>query len=243
MQSSARIVAEAGAGGPTRLTHLAGDGALTVRSTPSAGRVRVHLVAGAFGPLGGDELCLQIVVGPGAELEVAAVAATIVQRSRDGQPSRMDVQIDVAEGGRLVVALPPTVVTKDARHTVDARLTLAAGARLLLREETVRGRTGEAGGAARLLTRLDVDGSPVLRQELELSGEMGGPWHPRAVGSLLSIGGPMPEPCLSDRAAWMSLPRGAGQQFVAVSDDPLELSQLLDRQLSEAQLLGAQLPR
>lgn len=242
MRSSARIVGEAVSGGPTRLTHLAGNGALSVRPTPNAGRARVHLIAGAFGPLGGDELCLEIIVGPGAELEVAAVAATVVQRSRDGRPSRMDVRIDVADGGRLIVTLPPTVITEAATHTVDARLTLGASARLLLREETVRGRTGEPGGAVRLLTRLDVDSGPVLRQELDLSGELGGPWHPRAVGSLLSIGGPAaprevtPDLSAHTAAAWMSLPRGAGHQLVAVGDDPLDLGKLLDSQL-------AQLPR
>ena len=231
MHSHSRIVAEFRVGA-TRLTHLEGDGALTVRRTPMAGRTRVHLVAGAFGPLGGDVLALEIDVGPGAALEVAGVAATVALPSQDRQPSRMDVRVQLAEGARLVLTLPPTVVAAGACHAVDIALAVAGDASLVFREETVRGRTEESGGEARLVTRLDVAGQPVLRQSLALRGEVGGPWRPRAVGSLLFIGaqiGPteLPEQA---RAAWLTLPRKAGHQLTAIGDDPLVISRLLDSQ-------------
>jgi urease accessory protein len=236
VHSRARIVADA-RGGITRLTHLEGDGALTVRPTPMAGRTRVHLVAGAFGPLGGDELTLQIEVGPGATLEVAGVAATVALPSLSGLASLMKVRVDLADGARLELALPPTVVADGARHTLDVELTVAGDASLLLREETIRGRTGEGGGEARLVTGVDVAGRPMLRQDLELTGEVGGPWRPRAVASLLLIG---PEFAAADFgdgaalpgcAAWLALPGAAGRQLTAIGDDPLSLSRLLDSQL------------
>ncbi len=233
MQSRARIVADA-RDGVTRLSHLEGDGALTVRPTPMAGRTRVHLVAGAFGPLGGDVLTLEIEVGPGAALEVAGAAATVALPSRSGEPSRMRVRVELAEGASLTLVLPPTVVAAEARHTLDIGLRVAADAELLVREETIRGRSGECGGEARLVTRLDVASRPVLRQDLELSGEVGGPWRPRAVGSLLVIGGDFsnPKPLPGNaRAAWLTLPGAVGYQLTAMGDDPLALSRLLDAEL------------
>lgn len=241
MESRARIVAQACGNGRTRLQHLAGDGALTVRSTGTGRRARVHLVAGAFGPVGGDVMTLEIAVGAGAALQVAGVAATVVLRSRDPQPSRLGIHIEIADDAYLDLSLPPTVVTAGARHTVDARLHLAAGAGLTLREETIRGRTREAGGEARLVTSVDVAGYPVLRQDLQLRGDVSHPWRPRAVGTLLLVGTrppvppeppvpPVPLPA-GAQAAWLRLPRGAGRQLTAIDDDPLALSQLLTAQL------------
>ena len=188
MHAQAEIVAEVDDTGRTRLIRTAGDGPLTVRSTGSADRARVHLVAGIFGPLGGDVLTLNVRVGPDAELEVAGVAATLVLPSREAQPSQMLINVQVGEGARLVLTLPPTVVAKGASHTVDTRVSLAGDAHLVLREETIRGRTSEAGGDVQLLTRIDRDGQPVTRQELNLTGDVGGPWRPRVVGSVLIIG-------------------------------------------------------
>jgi urease accessory protein len=238
VQSRAEIVAEVGSSGQTQLTRFAGDGPLTVRPTGTAERARVHLVAGIFGPLGGDLLTLCVRVGPGAELEVAGVAATLVLPSRDARPSQMLIDVEVGAGARLTLTLPPTVVAKGAHHTVDTRVSLAEDARLVLREETIRGRTSEAGGDVRLLICIDRAGLPVTRQDLELRGAVGGPWRPRVVGSLIVVGPelkpPDDLPPLSDddvRAAWMTLPGAAGYQLTALGEDPLAVAQLLDSQL------------
>jgi urease accessory protein len=241
VHACAEIVATLGAGGHTQLTRLAGDGPLTVRPTGTAENARVHLVAGVFGPLGGDVLTLNVTVGAGAELEVAGVAATLVLPSRDAQPSRMLIHVEVAAGARLVLTLPPTVVAKGATHTIDTRVSLGPDAHLVLREETIRGRTNEAGGDVRLLTRIDSASWPVTRQDLQLKGAVGGPWHPRVVGSLIVIGPnlkpPDELPPIDDiastraRAAWLTLPGGAGYQLAALGADPLAVAQLLDSQL------------
>jgi urease accessory protein len=238
MHARADIVATLGADGRTQLTRLAGDGPLTVRPTGTAARARVHLVAGVFGPLGGDVLMLNVTVGPGAELEVSGVAATLVLPSRDAQPSQLLITVEVGAGARLALTLPPTVVAKGADHTIDTRVTLGRDAFLVLREETIRGRTSEPGGDVRLLTRIDAEGRPVTRQDLPLTGEIGGAWHPRVVGSLFVIGPdlkpPDDLPPTDDtrlRAAWLTLAHDTGYQLTALGDDPLAVAQLLDTQL------------
>ena len=70
-------------GGRPRLVELRSDPPLTVRSTPDPSRpdvACVHLIGSGAGPLGGDELHLDIEVGDGAELKVGAVAASMLAR-------------------------------------------------------------------------------------------------------------------------------------------------------------------
>ena len=240
MHSRAEIVAEVDSSGQTRLTRIAGDGPLTVRPTGTAERARVHLVAGIFGPLGGDVLTLDVRVGAGAELDIAGVAATLVLPSRDAQPSRMLIDVKVGAGARLTLILPPTVVAKGAHHTVDTRVSLADDAFLVVREETIRGRTSEEGGEVRLLTRIDRAELPVARQELDLSGGVRPPWRPRVVGSLIVMGPglrpPDDLPPTPVSAAWLTLPAGAGYQLTALGEDPLAVGQLLDAHSGDCQL-------
>jgi urease accessory protein len=213
---------------------MCGGGPLTLRPTGNGRRARVHLVAGVFGPLGGDQLTLDIIVEPGAQLEVSAVAATLVLPSRAGQASSMHIRIDVGEAARLTLAMPPAVVCAGTRHVIDVRAAIAADGELVLREEVVRGRTGESGGAVSLHSRVDVAAQPVLRQTLVLDGDVGRIWNPRAVGGLLTIGPEQKPPAMGPfgdgtvRAAWFALPRDTGYQLTALAADPLAVSRLLD---------------
>ncbi len=248
MEACAEIVAERDAGGRTRLTRIAGDGPLTVRPTGTSAEPRVHLIAGAFGPLGGDLLRLDVRVGTGARLDIAAVAATLALPDRARRPSRTEVTITVGPGASLVMALPPTIIGAGARHTVATRIEVAAGGSLWLREETVRGRSAETGGDVDLVTQLDVDGRPVLRQELTLAGPPAYPWLPRAVGSLLLVGadarGQAPAPMPTDEpvGAWLDLAGGSARQYSAIAPDAYSLGRLLDAEWGCRQP-GRQLPR
>jgi urease accessory protein len=78
MRATARVVALAGRG-RTRLATLRSEAPLLLRPTGPAGDggVRVHLVGGAAGPLGGDRLRLEIEVGPEACLCLRTVAASV----------------------------------------------------------------------------------------------------------------------------------------------------------------------
>lgn len=128
------------------------------------GPLTVHLVGSAAGPLGGDDVGLEVLVGPGAEVVVVGVAAAVVLAGR----SRLAVSFAVADGGTLVYRPEPTVVTHRADHTVDLHAVLGAGARLRAREVLVAGRSGEAPGRCRSRTRVDGPAGPLLAQVQEL---------------------------------------------------------------------------
>ena len=189
--ATARIEAVAGPDGTTRLPVLSSQVPLVLRRTPSA----VYLVGGAAGPIGGDELSLRIVVGPGAFLRMRTAAASIALPGLDGAESVLRVTVSVAAGGRLEYLPEPVVVSKGARHATLVSVTLAAGASLVLRDELLLGRHGEAGGTARTVLRADYAGRPLLRQSVEVSGSDPVTLGPavlsghRAVGSLLLAGG------------------------------------------------------
>jgi urease accessory protein len=188
--AAARIEAVAGPGGATRLPVLSSQVPLVLRRTPDA----VYLVGGAAGPIGGDELSLRITVGAGAFLRLRTAAAAIALPGLDGRESVLRVSASVAAGGRLEYLPEPVVISAGARHATVVCVTLAAGASLMLRDELLLGRHGEAGGSARTVLRADYAGRPLLRQSLEVSGTDPASLGPallsghRAVGSLLLAG-------------------------------------------------------
>jgi len=190
--AAAEIEAVAGPGGVTRLPVLASQVPLVLRRTPSA----VYLVGGAAGPSGGDELSLRVAVGAGAFLRLRSAAASIALPGLDGRESVLRVSVSVAAGGRLEYLPEPVVVSARARHATLVSVTLAAGASLVLRDELLLGRFGEAGGSARTVLRADYAGRPLLRQSLEVSGTDAASLGPavltghRAVGSLLLVNSP-----------------------------------------------------
>jgi urease accessory protein len=186
--ASASVEAVAGAGG-TRLPVLASQVPLVLRRTPSA----VYVVGGAAGPIGGDSLSLRITVGAGAFLRVRTAAASIALPGLDGLESVLRVSVTVGEGGRLEYLPEPVVVTAGARHATLVSATLSARASLLLRDEVLLGRHGEAGGTARSVLRVSYAGRPLLRHSLEVSGTDPASRGPavlaghRAVGTLLQV--------------------------------------------------------
>jgi urease accessory protein len=166
ISAAAEIVAVAGVGRVTRLPVLSSQVPLVLRRTPEA----VYVVGGAAGPIGGDELGLRISVGAGAFLRVRTAAASIALPGPEGRESVLRLTVDVAAGARLEYLPEPVVVSAGARHATIIRVALAAGASLLLRDELLLGRHGEAGGAARSVLNVDYAGRPLLRQSLEVSG-------------------------------------------------------------------------
>jgi urease accessory protein len=209
IQASASIVAVAGTDGVMRLPVLSSQVPLVLRRTPDA----VYVVGGAAGPIGGDELALRISVGAGAFLRVRTAAASIALPGPDGLESVLRVTVDVATGGRLEYLPEPVVVSAGARHATIIRVTLAEGASLLLRDEVLLGRHGEAGGASRTELRVSYAGRPLLRQSLEVSGTDTADLGPavlaghRGAGTLLHV-----DPALDSR------PIGASNPPAAVAD-------------------------
>lgn len=190
VSAEAAIVATVdAASGVTRLPVLRSQVPLVLRLTPDA----VYLVGGAAGPIGGDVLDLRIDVLAGAFLRVRSAAASIALPGLDGLESVLTVTAAVGAGACLEYLPEPVVVSAGARHATILRVRLAEGSSLLLRDELLLGRHGEAGGAARSVLRVDYAGRPLLRQALEVSGTDAVSLGPavlaghRAVGTLLCV--------------------------------------------------------
>jgi urease accessory protein len=180
---------------------------LVLRRTPEA----VYVVGGAAGPIGGDELALRISVGAGAFLRMRTAAASIALPGPDGLESELRVTVDVGAGARLEYLPEPIVVSAGARHATIIRVTLAEGASLLLRDEVLLGRHGEAGGASRTELRVSYAGRPLLRQSLEVAGDDTAGLGPavlaghRGVGNLLRV-----DPVLDSRSVGTDDSRSVG---------------------------------
>ena len=248
MRATAQIVACRAPDGSTRLPVLASQAPLVLRAT---GEV-VRLVAAAGGPLGGDELCLDIEVADGAQLELRSVAASVVLPDRAGRESSVTLRARVGAGAHLSLLPEPTVICTGARHRAQTYVSLHPRATLLLREELVLGREGEHGGRVSALLHVDRGGRALLRSTLELAGAdacaepaagsqdrrgagsdgpavLGGA---RAVGSLLTVDpawedpARRPPPWTKQDAAALDLD-GPARLITALAGDTVALRRLL----------------
>ncbi len=139
-----------------RVLHADADGA------------RVALVAAGALLLGGDDVAITVVVGPGAWLEVVETAGTVAY---PGPPSSWSVRARLGPGAALVWQGLPFVVADGAQVHRSAVLALDRGARAVVRETTVLGRAGERGGSALLSTDVTLAGRHLLVEQLDLSPE------------------------------------------------------------------------
>lgn len=184
MIARARVVAEQGPGGKSRITHQRSEAPLVLRATPEA----LYLVGGAAGPLGGDDLLLQIEVCPGARLTIRSVAASIALPDRSGAASRLAIEAEVGAGAFLDWAPEPLIAGKGCRHRTEAHVQAHSDARLIWREEYVLGRHGEDCG--NLATRIDFEmgAAPMLRNELGVGPDSPGWDGPAVVGQAKALG-------------------------------------------------------
>ncbi|HJP72717.1 MAG TPA: urease accessory protein UreD [Pseudonocardiaceae bacterium] len=158
---------------------------------------QVHLIQAAGGPLGGDELGLDLAVAADAEIEVRSAAATVVQPGPDGEPAHWSMRADTA--GALRWWPEPTVVCANADYRARLTVDLATGARLILREQVILGRVGEKGGRYRGRLTVRVAGVPLVDTETVLDGAdtaLSGPAGSagfRVFGSVLVVGPDLPK--------------------------------------------------
>ncbi|TDB95525.1 urease accessory protein UreD [Actinomadura sp. 7K534] len=222
----AAVRAERDGAGRVRLTRLRSDGPYALRATPDA----VHLVGAAAGPLGGDELNLDLEVAAGAELAVRSVASTLLLPGRGESTTR--VRAAVGHGAHLDLALEPAVAAAGCRHRAVTDFALEAGATLRWREELVLGRHGEPAGRYSGRVDVTVGGRPLLRNELRLpdpglytSGAVLG--DARCTGNVLLVGpGLAVEPYAADGLAVMPL-AGPGVLVTALAPDSATLRRRL----------------
>ncbi|MFP5347806.1 MAG: urease accessory protein UreD [Actinomycetes bacterium] len=163
-----------------RPTSIGGPVPLRRWKLTEASPVRVALVGGAAGPLGGDDLRLHVDVGAGASLVLKGVAATLVLPGPHGQASSSEVSLRVGAGATLVWLPGPVIAAAACSHRAVTRIELAPGARLLAREQLVLGRHGERPGALRQRLRVTIGARPLHDQELRVGPESPG-WDGAAV--------------------------------------------------------------
>lgn len=168
----ARVVTECRRG-RSRCTTLRSAPPISFRVTPDG----LHLVGTAAGPLGGDDLVLDVTVGSGASLRVRSAAAQLVLPGPALAPSTMQVAVAVGPGAALSWMPEPTVLVEGADHRLTTVIDLAAEADLAWRDEVVLGRDGEAGGSLLHRSRVERDGHPLLCNEVAL-----GPAWPSSTG-------------------------------------------------------------
>jgi urease accessory protein len=166
VKAQARVVAEL-VDGRTVLRELRSMAPLTLvpkRGSPGV----VHLVSSASAPLGGDELELTLIAGPGAVLKLVTVAASLVLPGPRPATSRFTVRVEAAEESTVEYLAEATIVTQRACHAALFTASLADSARLLARDVLVLGRTGEAPGRLVTSTIVRRGGRPLLNQRLEI---------------------------------------------------------------------------
>ncbi|WP_194926811.1 urease accessory protein UreD [Catenulispora pinisilvae] len=186
MKATARLVAEARPDGTTRLTTLAGQAPLLLRQTIGDGpadTAQVHLVAGAAGPVGGDELRLSLHLGPGARVRIRSVAAALALPGPQPGESTLDISVRIDSGAALDWNVQPLIAARGARHRTTVRIEMADDARLAWHEQTLLGRHGEEPGSALTRLRIRRAGRPLLDHTLAVGPHYPGSLGPAVVGA------------------------------------------------------------
>jgi urease accessory protein len=201
------IVARAGPGGRTTFPVVRASGQLAVRRT---GPTTVHLVATAFGPLGGDDVKISLVVEEGAFLSLRSVAAAVALPARsDSSPSRQRIAATV--GGTLDLGLEPTVVAARAHHLAELTAELGPDGVLTATEQVLLGRTGEEPGRWTGTVRVVRERLPLLHTTVGLGPDAPAwlpPVAPRAYASTVHIADEQAEVRTGQDAVRLPLPGG-----------------------------------
>lgn len=147
-------------------------------SAPGRRHLRVALIGIHMMLLGGDDVRIEIAVGPGVTLEVIEPAG-MVAYDAEGRQSRWSLDAVLGEGAVLIWEGAAFVAAAGSNVLRDTRVRMGQGARFLLRETLVLGRTGEVAGPLRSITRVSGPENDYLYEDLDLHG-----MRHRAVGVL-----------------------------------------------------------
>lgn len=163
----------------TRAARLRSEAPLLVRTAAERdGSLGLHLVGGAAGPLGGDELRTDIELGPGAVVSARSVAASLAQPSPRGEASSSAINVGVGVGAVLDWRPEPLISIAGSDHHVDVRLDVASTAHVVWLDELVLGRHGEGSGRIASRLRVTIDGAVALDHEI-----VAGPGAARSSGA------------------------------------------------------------
>jgi urease accessory protein len=164
----------AAAGVTSRRARVHEHGSLRVRFPHAeAGALEAVIVNTAGGIAGGDAFAFDIAVGADAQATVTTAAAEKVYRSL-GPDATMTLALAVAPCGELRWLPQETILFDQARLRRTVDIDVAAGGRLILAEALVLGRTamGESVAHGRLFDRWRVrrDGRLVFADTMRLDG-------------------------------------------------------------------------
>jgi urease accessory protein len=172
--------------GVTRRTTVAEEGSLRVRFPGRSDDREAVIVNVAGGIAGGDRLDLQIAINPGARLAVTTAAAEKVYRSV-GPEAHAEVRLSVGANATLSWLPQETILFDGSRFRRSIDIDVAAGGRLVLAECVVFGRTamGEVVRHGSLLDRWRVrhDGRLVFAETVRLGGVVAGALAESAVAA------------------------------------------------------------
>lgn len=237
MRARAEIQIESGSGAPELRWRC--DPPVVIRQT---GPNRVHLVQAAGGPLGGDDLRLDVDLGAGSYLQLRSAAATVVHPGRPPAAARWTVTAMLAAAAVLDWQPEPTVICDGAELHSRMTVTLQPGARAILREVVVLGRAGQLGGRFTGELAAGLDGAPLLAHTLLLDGSdpvltgPAGTGGARAIGMLVmlgeGLGSPLQDVGEEPGLRWAcSALDGPGQVVLALGDRVTDLICVLDRHI------------
>lgn len=203
---------------------------------------RVCLAASGAGPVGGDQLGLEVHVGAGTTLLLSEASATLLLPGVHGEASVLTVDVRVDEGATLVWLPEPVIAARGCRHRTQVRVDLAVDARLMMREELLLGRRGEGAGSVELDVRVRRGGLPLLSQTLSLGGDLAATpavvGEHRAAGTVLVVDPALPtteSTGLEGDGVLMPLAAGGAVLAQGLAADSLQLRRQLDTAL---RLLG-----
>ncbi|WOC13082.1 urease accessory protein UreD [Gordonia sp. MP11Mi] len=223
--STARLAVDA-APGRARVDLSAGAGTTLVPRLigRTSSTVRVALVAGGALVLGGDTIGLDVRVGAGCTLDLTEVGGTVAYDA-DGEASFWRTSVVVEAGATLIWRGLETVVADGANLRRRTTITLADGARALVREVCVLGRSGERGGRLLVETEVSIDGTPLLVESVDVRGDqpMPGVLGPHRVFESMLLAGVRPGG-VPDVHSMQLAGRGALARYLGASvhESPLE---------------------
>lgn len=194
--ATTRIEARLSADG-SRVDVVLAHGAFAPRLIDRADQgARVALVSVVALLLADDAVRIEVVVGPGVDLEVVETSGAVAY-DMDGGSARWDVDLTLEEGAKLTWLGLPFVVSTGASVARSTHAQIAEGARLVLRERVVLGRSGERGGDLQQRTSMYAGAHPLLVESLDFMRfrqSYAGLAGRRCVDSLTVIGaGPAPD--------------------------------------------------
>lgn len=149
------------------------------------------LVGSGASPVGEDHVRVRVELGPGVDVTVRSVAATMLYAAR-GEGTRWHTEIVVADGARLDWRPEPMILTERARHRATTCVRASGGAEVTLDEVLVLGRSRERIGALSSALEVQLDHATVLHTSFDTtvpgwSGPAGVGAH-RVVASRLLLG-------------------------------------------------------